>query len=37
MKVPGMDGKPYNDLATGQLISNKLPETGSTDIPRGRK
>ena len=37
VKVPGMDGKTYNDLATGQLIRNKLPETGSTDIPRGRK
>ncbi|MCK6906791.1 hemagglutinin repeat-containing protein [Enterobacter roggenkampii] len=37
VKVPGMDGKTYNDLATDQLIRNKLPETGSTDIPRGRK
>lgn len=37
VKVPGMDGKTYNDLAADQLIRNKLPETGSSDIPRGRK
>ncbi|EOC3061408.1 VENN motif pre-toxin domain-containing protein [Cronobacter dublinensis] len=37
VKVPGMDGKTYNDLAADQLIINKLPETGSSDIPRGRK
>ena len=37
VKVPGMDGKTYNDLATDQLIRNKLPETGSSDFPRGRR
>ncbi|WP_026595034.1 VENN motif pre-toxin domain-containing protein, partial [Dickeya dianthicola] len=37
VNVPGMDGKTYNDLAADQLMRNKLPETGSSDIPRGRK
>lgn len=36
-KVPGMNGETYNNLAADQLLRNKLPETGSTDMPRGRK
>lgn len=37
VKVQGMEGKTYNDLAADQLMRNKLPETGSPELPRGRK
>ncbi|MFJ4291923.1 DUF637 domain-containing protein [Cupriavidus sp. NPDC089707] len=36
VKVPGMEGSTFDDLARQQLQNNKLPPTGSTDIPKGK-
>jgi filamentous hemagglutinin len=37
-QVEGMpEGTTYNDLARQQLKNNKLPPTGTPDMPRGRK
>ncbi|BCL90907.1 hemagglutinin [Ralstonia pseudosolanacearum] len=38
IQVPGMPaGTTYNDLAAGQLARNKLPATGTPNLPRGAK
>jgi filamentous hemagglutinin len=33
--VPGMKGTTFDDLAKAQLRNNKLPPTGSPDMPKG--
>lgn len=37
VKVPDGAGITFNDLASDQLKTNKLPPTGSPDIPQGGK
>jgi len=37
LKVPDMGDTTFNDLAKDQLRRNKLPSTGSPNIPKGRK
>jgi filamentous hemagglutinin len=38
VQVPGMPaGTTFNDLAAGQLARNKLPPTGTSNLPTGSK